>query len=345
MENPDFIEIDGKHVSFYTLVNALGMSMDITNYGAKIVSIMAPDRDGKFDDVVLGFDTLDEYLMHEPFFGAVCGRFANRIKGGKFTLDGKEFTLAINNASNALHGGIKGFNAQIWNVARVEENKLTLHYLARDGEEGYPGNLNITVTYELTDDNALKIHYEATTDQPTVVNLCNHSYFALQGAGNGTVRHQILQLNADFHTVMDSETCPAGEIAAVDDTVYDFRTPATIETRIDKPEFARFGGLDNNWIIRKNQAGDLASAGYVFDNQTGRKLEVFTTQPGIQVYTGNWIERLRGKNGKIHEPQGAICLEAQGFPAAANFAHFPSPVLRPNEKYDEWCVYKFSVEK
>ncbi|MDR2825146.1 MAG: galactose mutarotase, partial [Prevotellaceae bacterium] len=341
MQQQDFIEVEGKKISLYTIVNANGMSIDITNYGAKIVSLMTPDRNGNFDNVVLGFDTIDEYLTQEPFFGAICGRFANRIKNGKFAIDGQEFHLPINNGSNSLHGGIKGFNAQIWNVVRIAENELALNYLSKDGEEGFPGNLNVVVTYSLSDDNALKIHYEATTDKPTVINLCNHSYFALQGAGNGSARNQILQLNADFHTVMDNETCPNGEIAAVDGTTYDFRTPVAIETRIDLPEFARFGGLDNNWIIRKNQQGDLASAGYLLDNQTGRKLEVFTTQPGIQIYSGNWIEN---SSGKMYERHGAICLEAQGFPASANFAHFPSPLLRPNGKYDEWCIYKFSIE-
>jgi aldose 1-epimerase len=345
MENKDFIEIGGKRVSLYTLVNGNGMSADITNYGAKILSVAVPDKHGNYDDVVLGFDTFDEYLTQEEYFGAICGRFANRIKGGKFTLDNKEYLLEKNNAGNALHGGIEGFNTQIWDVVSVKENELALHYLSKDGEEGYPGNLNVNVTYSLSDDNELKIHYESSTDKPTVVGLCNHSYFALQGAGNGTVRNQTLQLNADFHTVLDNDTCPTGEIAAVEGTVYDFRKPTVIEERIDKPEFARFRGLDNNWVIRKNQAGELALAGYVLDNETGRKLEVLTTQPGIQVYTGNWIEKLSGKNGKMQDAHYAVCLEAQGFPASPNFSHFPSPVLCPNEKYDEWCIYRFSVVK
>ena len=345
MTEKDFIEIDGKKVSIYTLANAKGMSVDITNYGAKVLSIMAPDRNGAFDDVVLGFDTFDEYVKQEPFFGAICGRAANRTKNGKFTLDGVEYHLPVNNGPNSLHGGIKGFNVQIWDVQSIETQKLTLHYRSKDGEEGYPGNLDVTVTYELSNNNELKIHYEATTDKPTIIGLCNHSYFALQGAGNGAAIHQILQLNADFHTVMDDDTCPTGEIRPVDGTIYDFRQPTEIATRINEPEYQRFRGLDNNWIIRKEQSRALACAGYLLDNKTGRKLEVFTTQPGIQVYTGNWIETLKGKNGKMHEVHGAVCLEAQGFPASANFAHFPSPVLRPDGKYDEWCIYKFSTVK
>jgi len=345
MQNKDFIEIDGKKISLYTLVNSCGMSVDITNYGAKIVSVQTPDRNGNFDDIVLGFDTLAEYQEQEEYFGAICGRFANRIRNGEFTLDGQTYHLAKNCAPNTLHGGINGFHKKIWDIINVNENTLELHYFSKNGEEGFPANLDVSVTYSLTDDNELKIHYQATADQPTVICLCNHSYFALQGAGNGTVRGQMLQINADFYTVLDENTCPTGEIAAVDGTVYDFRTQTVIETRIDKPEFARFGGLDNNWVIRKNQQGELALAGFVLDIQTGRKLEVFTTQPGIQIYTGNWLENVRGKNGKIYHKHGAICLEAQGFPASANFSHFPSPVLRPNQKYDEWCIYKFSVEK
>ncbi|MDR2854274.1 MAG: galactose mutarotase [Prevotellaceae bacterium] len=344
MENKDFIEIEGKRVSFYTLVNGKGMSADITNYGAKIISIVVPDKHGNYGDVVLGFETFKEYLTQEEYFGAICGRFANRIKGGNFTLDGTTYHLAVNNGPNALHGGVDGFNTQIWDVVSVKENELVLHYFAKDGEEGYPANVHVTVTYALTDDNELKIHYEATSDKPTVIGLCNHSYFNLNG-GKGNVRNQVLQLNADFHTVLDADTCPTGEIAAVEGTVYDFRTPVVIEERIDTPEFARFRGLDNNWVIRKNQAGELALAGYVYDPETGRKLEVLTTQPGIQVYTGNWIDPLQGKNGVKHDVHYAVCLEAQGFPASPNFSHFPSPVLRPDGKYDEWCIYKFSVEK
>jgi len=343
MQNKDFLEIYGKKISLYTIVNSCGISVDITNFGAKIVSIEVPDRDGNFDDVVLGFDTFEQYQAKEEYFGAICGRFANRIRNGEFTLDGKTYHLAKNNASNTLHGGIKGFHKQIWDVLSQKENSLVLHYFSKDGEEGFPANLDVTVTYCLTDENELKIHYEATADNPTVISLCNHSYFALQGAGKGDICRQILQLNADFHTVLDDNACPTGEIAEVEGTEYDFRTPTEIQTRINKPQFKRFGGLDNNWIIRKNQNKELALAGYVIDNQTGRKLEVFTTQPGIQVYTSNGMDGIVGKNSKIYQKHGAICLETQGFPASPNFCHFPSPVLRPNEKYDEWCIYKFSV--
>ena len=204
------IKIDGKEVKLYTIKNKNGMSVEVTNYGTKIIRVMAPDKNGKMEDVVQGFDTLQENIDKEPYFGATCGRFANRIKDGKFTLDGKGYTLAQNNGGNALHGGIKGFNAQVWEVIELSENSICMNYKSPDGEEGYPGNLDTCVTYELTDDNALKIHYEAETDKATVIGLCNHSYFNLKGAGNGTVRDHILQIYADFHTVLDDTASPPG---------------------------------------------------------------------------------------------------------------------------------------
>ncbi|MDR1584679.1 MAG: galactose mutarotase [Prevotellaceae bacterium] len=340
----DFIEIDGKKVSFYTLANKNGMSMDVTNYGAKIIRLFSGDKNGKFDDVVLGFDRFDDYVNKEEYFGAVCGRFANRIKDGKFTLDGVEYTLPVNNGPNHLHGGIDAFNTQIWNVISVSEQKIVLNYLSKDGEEGYPGNLNVTVTYELSNDNEVKIRYEATTDKATVIGLCNHSYFNLKGAGNGDIRDHYLQLNADFHTELDQDTCPNGEILSVDNSPYDFRKATLLSERIDNEVYKPWRGIDNNWVIRKNQPGELALAGCVYEPVSGRKMEVFTTQPGIQVYTGNWIEQNQGKNGKAYDVQYAICMEAQGFPNSPNLSHFPSSTLRPGGKYDEYCIYKFSVE-
>lgn len=344
MSEKDYIEIDGKKVTFHTIVNKNGMSVDITNYGAKIIRLIAPDKNGKFDDLVLGFDTFEEYEKQEEYFGAICGRFANRIKDGKFTLDGKTYTLAVNNGPNHLHGGIDAFNTKIWEFKKLEEQKIELFYLSKDGEEGYPGNLKLTVTYELSNDNELKIHYEATTDKPTVIGLCNHSYFNLKGAGNGTIHDHYLQLNADFHTGLDTDTCPTGEILSVDNSPYDFRQPVLLSERIDDAVYKPWRGIDNNWVIRKNQPGELAPAGYVYEPTSGRKLEVFTTQPGIQVYTGNWIEKLPGKDSKKYDVQYAVCLEAQGFPNAPNLSHFPGAVLRPEGKYDEWCIYKFSVK-
>ena len=337
-------ELNGKPVSLFTLFNKNGMSVDITNYGAKILRLMVPDKNSKFDDVVMGFDTLDEVMEKEIYFGAICGRFANRIKDGKFSIDGVEYTLPINNGTNSLHGGIHGYNEKVWTVKSVSQQELVLELLSPDGEEGYPGNLSITATYTLTEDNELKIHYEATTDKPTVIGLTNHSYFNLKGAGNGTVTDHLLCVNADFYTVLDDSFAPSGEIRPVAGTAFDFHKPVVIAERIDDDAFAAGRGIDNNWCIKKEQQGDLAFAGYVFEPESGRKLEVFTTQPGMQVYTDNWMEKQPGKGGKIYDCRGAVCLETQGFPNSPNVAHFPSSLLRPEGKYDEWCIYKFSVE-
>ena len=337
-------ELDGKRIALYELANAHGMTVYITNYGAKIVSVNVPDRNGRMADVVLGFDNIDDYLAKEPFFGAICGRFANRIKNGTFTLDGTTYQLAVNNGSNHLHGGIRGFNVQVWDVVESTPAKLALHYLSADGEEHYPGNLDVTVTYTLTDEGELRIHYEATTDKPTVLGMCNHSYFNLKGAGEGTIRDHYLQIEADFHTVLDDSAAPTGEIRPVDGTAFDFRQPTLIADRIDDPVFAPGRGLDNNWTVRKHYPHELALAATLYEPASGRKLQAFTTQPGVQIYSGNWVEQHVGKGGKRYDEQYAICLEAQGFPNSPNVAHFPSAVLRPGEKYDEWCVYRFSAE-
>lgn len=338
------IIIDGKAVKMFTLKNKNGMSADITNFGAKIVRLFAPDRNGNFDDVVLGFDTLEEVIEKEEYYGAVCGRFANRIKDGKFSIDGKEYSLAVNNGTNALHGGVDAFNTKVWDVISVSEEKLELELFSPDGEEGYPGNMTIKVTYILGDDNEIDIHYEATTDKPTVIGLTNHSYFNLKGAGNGTIKDHVLQINADFYTVLDESFALTGEIRPVAGTAFDFREPTVIGERIDDEAFVPGWGMDNNWCLRKEQAGVCAKAGSVYDPVSGRKLEVCTTQPGMQIYTGNWIENQIGKQGKTYDRQDAICLETQGFPNSPNVPFFPTAVLRPGQKYDEWCGYKFTVE-
>lgn len=338
------ININGKEVKLYTIKNKNGMSAEVTNYGTKIIRLMVPDKNGKMEDVVQGFDTLQENIDKEPYFGATCGRFANRIKDGKFTLDGKEYTLVQNNGGNALHGGIEGFNAKVWEVKAVLENSIRMQYVSPDGEEGYPGTLYCQVTYTLTDDNELKIKYEATTDKPTVIGLTNHSYFNLKGAGNGTVRDHILQINADFHTVLDDTASPTGEIRPVDNSPFDFRQPVVIGDVIDAPEYVPGRGIDNNWTIRKKQPKELALAATLYEPISGRKMDVLTTQPGVQVYTANWVEKQPGKYGKTYSEQDSICLETQNFPNSPNIAHFPSSVLRPVERYEEWCVYKFSAK-
>ena len=320
------------------------MSAEICNYGARVTKLNVPDKKGVTADVVLSFDTLEEITTKETYFNATCGRFANRIKDAKFTLEGKDYKLAENNGPNSLHGGKEGFNMKVWDVKSISENEIILHYLSPDGEEGYPGNLDITLTYQLTDENELKIHYEAISDKTTVIGLTNHSYFNLKGAGEGLVHDHYLQLNADFHTALDEFTCPTGEVLKVDNSPYDVREPTLLADRINDPVFAPNRGLDDNWVIRRNQPGELVVAGYIYEPESGRKMEVITTQPGVQIYTANWVDKQIAKYGKQYEAQGAICLETQGFPASPNYPHFPSTVLRAGEKYDEWCIYKFSAE-
>ncbi len=320
------------------------MSAEICNYGARVTKLNVPDKKGVTADVVLSFDTLEEITTKETYFNATCGRFANRIKDAKFTLEGKDYKLAENNGPNSLHGGKEGFNMKVWDVKSISENEIILHYLSPDGEEGYPGNLDITLTYQLTDENELKIHYEAISDKTTVIGLTNHSYFNLKGAGEGLVHDHYLQLNADFHTALDEFTCPTGEVLKVDNSPYDFREPTLLADRINDPVFAPNRGLDDNWVIRRNQPGELVVAGYIYEPESGRKMEVITSQPGVQIYTANWVDKQIAKYGKQYEAQGAICLETQGFPASPNYPHFPSTVLRAGEKYDEWCIYKFSVK-
>lgn len=338
------MELDGKPVSIFTLYNKSGMSVDITNYGAKIIRLYAPDKKGEFADVVLAFDTLEEVVEKEIYFGAICGRFANRIKDGKFTLDGVEYQLPVNNGTNSLHGGIHGFNEKVWSVLRSSQTELVFQLLSVDGEEGYPGNLTITATYSLTDENEVKIHYEATTDKATVIGLTNHSYFNLKGAGGGTIKDHVLQLNANFYTVLDESFALSGEVLKVEGTPFDFTKPTLIGERIDDQVFVPGWGIDNNWCINRPQSSDLVLAAVVYEPVSGRKMEVLTTQPGIQIYTGNWIDKVSGKEGKVYDRQDAICLETQGFPNSPNIPYFPSPVLRPGQKYDEWCIYKFSAE-
>jgi aldose 1-epimerase len=345
METKNFEkEINGKQVSLYTLKNKNGLSIDITNYGAKIIRLFVPDKNGKLDDIVMAFDSIDEVIENEIYFGAVCGRFANRIKDGQFSIDGVEYTLPINNGTNSLHGGVHGYNEKVWTVESVTEQVLVLSLLSPDGEEGYPGNLNISCTYSLTDDNEVKIHYEAKTDKPTVIGLTNHSYFNLKGAGNGTVKDHYLQVNADFYTVLDDSAAPTGEIKPVAGNVFDFNKSTLIADRIDAKEYVPGWGIDNNWCLRKEQQGDCVLAGTVYEPKSGRKMEVYTSMPGLQVYTANWVQDVKGKNGKLYDRQDAICMETQNFPNSPNIAHFPSSLLRPEGKYDEWSIFKFSVE-
>lgn len=339
--------VDGKQTGLYILTNKNGCEVAVTNYGAKIVSLMVPDKNGTLTDVVTGHQTIDDYLTsEEPYFGAVCGRVANRIAKGKFTLDGKEYTLAINNGPNHLHGGIKGFNAVVWDVKEITDNAIELFYLSIDGEEGYPGNLSVTVTYVLTDDNALDIYYEAETDKPTILNLTNHSYFNLSGAGDPYIGDHILKLIADEYLPTDETAIPYGKPEPVFGTPMDFTVPHAIGERIDD-DFQQliFGnGYDHNYIINKENEDEYVFAGVCESPKTGIKMEIFTSQPGIQLYTGNWMTgNFVGKNGQRYPKRSAVCFETQHYPDSIHHPEYPSVVLRPGEIFRSRTTYKFVV--
>jgi aldose 1-epimerase len=340
---------DGIPANLYILTNSNGMEVKITNYGGIVVSISVPDKNGKFYDVVLGYDTLEEYTRDNPYFGCIVGRYANRIAKGAFMLNGVEYTLAQNNNDNHLHGGIKGFDKVVWNaeiVRRDEEVGVKLTYLSVDGEEGYPGNLNVTVIYTLTDSDELKIDYMATTDRDTVVNLTNHSYFNLAGAGLGDVLGHEMMINADRFTPINANLIPTGELRSVEGTPLDFTRPETIGSRIDADdEQIKFGGgYDHNWVLNKS-GEELSLAARVSDPATGRCMMVYTTEPGIQFYSGNFLDgSSRGKKGSVYHKRYAFCLETQHFPDSPNKPEFPSVVLKPAETYKQTTIYRFSVK-
>ena len=336
----------GKATSLHTLKNSKGLIAQVTNYGAIIVSICVPDRKGNMADIVQGYDTISEYINgNGPYMGAVCGRCANRIALGKFTLLGKEYTLAVNNGPNHLHGGITGFDKVVWDVVKTSVNSVKMKYTSADGEEGYPGTLEVSVTYTLTDENELRLDYHAVTDKPTVVNLASHSYFNLAGEGSGSIYDQELLINADFFTPTDETNVPTGEIRPVKGTPMDFTSPKRIGEGIDRDDIQiRYGaGYDHNWVL-KHTAGTLGPAVVARDPVSGRVMEVLTTQPGVQLYTANWIDNEKGKGGKRYQRRWAFCLETQHFADAINKPHFPSTILNPGEEYKHTCIYKFSTK-
>jgi len=334
---------DGKQVRLVTLRNKNGMVAQITNYGAIIVSIFVSDRIGTLADVVQGYDTIYDYINgNGPYMGAICGRCANRIAKGKFSLGDKEYTLAVNNGPNHLHGGVKGFDKVVWDIVYFSASDLHLEYLSPDGEEGYPGNLRVNIKYTLTDENELRLDYLAVTDKTTVVNLAGHSYFNLSGEGSGSIYDHELMINAAFFTPADETSVPTGEILSVLGTPMDFTGFRKIGDSIDEDyQQLKFGaGYDQNWVLN-NMTGTAGLAATAYDPISGRVLDVFTTQPGVQLYTANWIDNEPGKGGKKYDRRWAFCLETQHFPDAINKPHFPSTILNPGEKYEHSCIYKF----
>jgi aldose 1-epimerase len=334
---------DGTPVELYTLANGRGLEAGIMTYGGTLVSLNVPDAAGRSGDVVLGFDTLDGYLGENPFFGALIGRYGNRIAKGRFSLNGVDYKLAQNNGENHLHGGPRGFDKVVWKVKNATDRTLELGYLSKDGEEGYPGNLDVTVRYTLTDDNQLAIDYSATTDKETVVNLTSHSYFNL-ACGGDILNHQ-LAINADRFTPVDAGLIPTGELRAVAGTPFDFRQPAAIGARIDQDDeqLRRGGGYDHNFVL--NRAGNgLSLVAKALDPATGRVLEIFTTEPGVQFYSGNFIPRVAGKGGRKYQPRCGFCLETQHYPDSPNHPDFPTTVLKPGQRYHTTTVHKFSAQ-
>lgn len=338
----------GTPVEIYTLTNTKGAEARIITYGGTVVSLKVPERNGRITDVVLGYGSIGDYEKHTSFFGSIIGRYGNRIAKGKFTLDGKEYTLATNNGENHLHGGLKGFDKVVWTAKPSTDAagaNLELTYLSKDGEEGYPGNLNVTVVYTLTEKDQLKIVYSATTDKATVVNLTHHSYFNLAGAGSGTILDHQARLFAKSFAPTDAGSIPTGEIKSVAGTPFDFTKATAIGARIGQEnEQLRFGsGYDHNWVLdRKGRAPGLAAT--VYEAITGRYMEVFTTEPGMQFYTGNFLDgSIKGKDGQDYPKNSGFCLEAQHYPDAPNKPNFPATVLKPGQKYAQTTIYKFSV--
>ena len=340
-------EVDGKKTDLYILRNKNNMEVCITNFGGRIVSVMVPDKDGQMRDVVLGFDSIQDYISKPSDFGASIGRYANRINQGKFTLDGVEYQLPRNNYGHCLHGGPQGFQYRVYDAVQLNPQELQLTYVAKDGEEGFPGNITCKVLMKLTDDNAIDIQYEAETDKPTIVNMTNHSYFNLDGDAGSNAEH-LLTIDADYYTPVDSTFMTTGEIVPVEDTPMDFRTPMPVGERINDFDFVQLkngNGYDHNWVL--NAKGDInRRAASLKSQKTGIVLDVYTNEPGVQVYAGNFLDgSLTGKKGITYNQRASVCLETQKYPDTPNKPEWPSAVLRPGEKYMSQCIFKFSVDK
>ncbi|WP_300701179.1 aldose epimerase family protein [Bacteroides sp.] len=348
LKRTDFqTEVDGKQTDLFVLKNKNGMEVCITNFGGRIVSVMVPDKEGAMKDVVLGFDSIQDYIKYPSDFGASIGRYANRINQGRITVDGVEYQLPQNNYGHCLHGGPRGFQYQVFDARPLSDQALELTYLSKDGEEGFPGNLTCKVIFTLTDDNAIDIRYSAETDRTTVVNMTNHSYFNLDGNPSGTNSDYLLTIDADSYTPVDSTFMTTGEIASVEGTDMDFRQPVAVGARINN-DFVqlKYGkGYDHNWVL--NTRGDDSRPCATLESPlTGIVLDVYTNEPGVQIYAGNFLDgTLTGKKGIVYNHRASVCLETQKYPDTPNKPEWPSALLKPGEKYDSHCIYKFSVKK
>ena len=342
---------DGQNIDLYTLRNTHGVEAKITNYGGIVVSLKVPDRNGKFDDVVLGFNDLETYeTKNGPYLGALIGRYGNRIAKGRFKLNGVEYKLATNNGENHLHGGIKGFDKVVWNGREMRTNAgpaVVLTYLSKDGEEGYPGNLNVRVVYTLTNNNELKIDYSANSDKDTVTNLTHHSYFNLAGEGNGDILNHVVTINASRFVPTDAESIPTGKLKSVAGTPFDFLKATAIGARIDQDdEQIKFGrGYDHTWVIN-GRAGTMRLAATAYESTSGRVMQVWTTEPGVQFYTGNFLDgTLTGKSGKVYQRRYGFCFETQHYPDAPNQPSFPTTTLRKGQTLKSTTIYRFSSRR
>lgn len=337
---------DNKQVDLFTLKNKNGLITQITNYGGRIVSLWVPDKDGNFEDIVLGYETIEDYLhSNEIYFGALIGRYGNRISKGKFTLKDSTYNLATNNDDNHLHGGKKGFNNVVWDARQISDSELELKYLSKDGEEGYPGNLNVTVVYKLSDNNALEINYTATTDKATPVNLTHHSFFNLHGAGKGSINDHVLQINATQYTPIKAGLIPTGLLEKVKNTPFDFTVPTLIGEHVnDENQQLKYGfGYDHNFVL---DVSGLKVAAVIIEPNSGRMMEVITNEPGLQFYGGNFLDGKDIGKGELHyKYRAAFCLETQHFPDSPNQEHFPSTILNQGKHYTSTCIYKFSIQK
>lgn len=339
--------VNGKKLQLFLLRNKYNFQVAITNYGARVVSILVANNQGGFTDIALGYDNIKTYLKsNEPFFGATIGRYSNRLAKGKFILEGKEYQIDINNGPNSLHGGKEGFSNQVWDATQINKQSIELSYLSKDNEGGYPGNLNVKIAYTLTDDNALKIKYTATTDKNTVINLTNHTYFNLNGEGNGSINDHLLTINANSITEINEKLIPTGKLIPVIGTPFDFTKPTEIGSRLNSlhEQLIKGNGYDHNFVL--NEGNTLRFAAKVVGPKTGIILEVFTEEPGMQFYGGNYLNGSDkdGKCGKSYDYRTGFCLETQHFPDSPNHSHFPTTILKPGQVFKSTTIYKFSVE-